>query len=242
MDMQYKMKNGILVSYKTSQSSPIWKFLLVLILMSASGAGAFFYTQKFFIPIAANNSPAPIVNLDSINEIQDSLQKIAKEEVEVNVKNYSFNVETLVKIMNKVFPKQKMTDKDKESFAKAALKWGSHYSIPPLLILSIAYRESLFDPKVVSSANARGPMQVIYKYHKDRLDKIGKKEKDLHEIDTGIRIGTEVFRTFYNHHKQDIFKAMNSYVGAARRDYSDDIINKYFQANIYFEEQKTKEK
>ncbi len=234
MQQQYVLKNGILKLEKISKRNPFWTFLLVLMLMGASGSGAFFYAKDKFSPpkdshIVSNAQMERFLSLE--NALNVALQK------EIQRKDYVVDSATLKIIMDKFFPKEGMSDKDKDAYIAAAAKWGAHYAIPPMLILSIAYRESLFEADVVSSANARGPMQVIYKYHKDRLDKIGKTEKDLHDIDTGIRIGTEVFRAFYDHHKEDIYKAMKSYVGGSYRSYAEDILNRYFQARIFLEKQ-----
>ncbi len=234
MNPQYILKNGILTLDKTKQRNPFWGFLCVLLLMAGTGAGGFFYAKERFSP-PKNSHIVSQAEMKRFNELETSLH-IALEK-EIQRKDYVVDQATLKNIMNKFFPKENMSEEDKDAYIAAAAKWGAHYAIPPMLILSIAYRESLFDASVVSSANARGPMQVIYKYHKDRLDKIGKKEQDLHDIDTGIRIGTEVFRAFYDHHKEDIYKAMKSYVGGSYRSYAEDILNRYFQARIYLEKQ-----
>ncbi len=234
MQLQYTLQNGILKLDKSKQRNPIWGILLILMLMGGTGAGGFFYAKEKFSPPQGSHIVSQS-DMDRYVELEASLHTALQKEIQR--KDYVVDHDTLKTIMNKFFPKENMSEADKDAYITAAAKWGAHYAIPPMLILSIAYRESLFDASVVSSANARGPMQVIYKYHKDRLDKIGKTEKDLHDIDTGIRIGTEVFRAFYDYHKEDIYKAMKSYVGGSYRSYAEDILNRYFQARIFLEKQ-----
>ncbi len=230
MKEHYIMNDGKLVSTAPTYTKTICSFTLMLIFIVAVGYVSYYFTwKKYALP---DNSQ--VISQDEYKkykEMENSLK--AALEREIIGKQYNLDRNALKVVINEIFPKKNMSEQLKDEYIDAAIKWGAHYSIPPLLILSIAYRESLFDASQISSANARGPMQVIYKYHADRLKKIGKKEQDLHEIDTGIRIGTEVLRAFYDHHKKDIFKAMMSYVGGDHPQYAEDILSRYFRARIF---------
>ncbi len=233
MKEHYIMNNGKLVSTKPTYTKSIFNFTLMLLFIVGAGyAGYYFTWKKYALPDRSH-----VVSQEQFKkykEMEHSLNAALKREI-IN-KQYNLDHDTLKVVLNEIFPKKNMSEELKEKYINSAIKWGAHYSIPPLLILSIAYRESLFDASQVSSANARGPMQVIYKYHADRMTKIGKTEKDLHDVDTGIRIGTEVFRAFYDYHKQDIFKAMMSYVGGNHRSYAEDIMTRYFRARIFVQD------
>ncbi len=230
MKAHYIMNDGKLVSTAPTYSKTIFNFVLMLLFIIGAGYSGYYFTLKKH-ELPENSQVISIEEYNKYKEMEKTLNAALKREI-IN-KQYNLDREKLKIIINEIFPKKNMSEELKEEYIDSAVKWGAHYSIPPLLILSIAYRESLFDASQVSSANARGPMQVIYKYHADRLKKIGKEEKDLHEVDTGIRIGTEVFRAFYDHHKQDIFKAMMSYVGGNHRTYAEDILTRYFRARIF---------
>ncbi len=230
MEEHYAIKNGKLVITSTKQPNFFLKFLFICLLLGGATYAGYYYSWKIHTPPQSSHVISD-EEYKKYKNIELSLNEALKREI--TNKQYTLNRDTLKIVLNEIFPKDNMDEKIKEKYIDAAIKWGAHYSIPPLLILSIAYRESLFDASQVSAANARGPMQVIYKYHKDRLEKIGKTEKDLHDIDTGIRIGTEVFRAFYDYHKKNIFKAMMSYVGGNHRSYAEDILSRYFKARIF---------
>ncbi len=230
MSDKYIFQDGKIISTTPKPGKTFFKWLFILALITGAAYASFYYTKKLYKP----PSDTVVISNEELNkyrEIEHSLNEALKREI-LN-KQYTLNHDTLKVVLNEIFPKKGMSEELKDAYIDAASKWGAHYSIPPLLILSIAYRESLFDASQVSNAGARGPMQVIYKYHIDRLKKIGKNEKDLHDIDTGVRIGTEIFRAFYDHHKQDIFKAMMSYVGGNHRRYAEDILSRYFRARIF---------
>lgn len=77
-----------------------------------------------------------------------------------------------------------------------AIKHG--HGIPPLLLRSIAYWESGFDAKAVSSEDARGLMQVLHRFHSD---------KDLFDPDVNMAIGARLLAgNFYalNHIRSGI--------------------------------------
>lgn len=50
---------------------------------------------------------------------------------------------------------------------------GNRYHISPELLQALAWRESRFNPKVVSSANCVGLVQISPRWHKDRMKRLG---------------------------------------------------------------------
>lgn len=81
--------------------------------------------------------------------------------------------------------------------------------VPFELMVGFIGTESSFLKTALSSYNARGLCQVIYKWHKDRL-KLDK-EEDLHDIRIGIEAGAKVFSYYYAKNNKNFRKAMHAY-------------------------------
>ncbi|ANQ86507.1 putative transglycosylase [Azoarcus olearius] len=75
----------------------------------------------------------------------------------------------------------------------AAQDAGKHSGIDPLLIVAVMAVESRFNPFAESEAGAQGLMQVIPRYH---MDKIGKSrgEDALFDPKLNVRVGTLILR------------------------------------------------
>lgn len=119
----------------------------------------------------------------------------------------------------------KLTRKEKKFYVEYILKFSKKYDLSPVLVASQIHRESNFRPRLVSEANAKGSMQVIYKFHKDRLKKEGILEKDLLTIEGGVHAGCLVLSDYIKKNGGDVHTALMWYVGynASRLDYAEDI-------------------
>ncbi len=232
---QYKMKGGKLVPIKGPKRNAFLRFSFYLLLTSSCifGGYALGTQQNYKVPDTLLISEE---RLKHYKEVEATLERTLAITIEQSRKDYVLSFDELKTVFKHVFPKVKLSEKELNQYLVSSSKWGTHHSIPPLLVLSIIWRESFFDESIVSTANARGPMQVIYKYHKEKLDRIKKKEKDLHDIDTGIRIGVEVLREYFDKYDRNIFRAMTAYVGGTHKTYAQDILTRYFNARFYVEE------
>lgn len=110
-----------------------------------------------------------------------------------------------------------------EEISKAVGKYSQEYRIPPQFIVHIINRESTFNTLAVSSAGAVGLMQVLPKYHKDKMEKIGITHDQLFHIDPNIRLGCKILRDYYNE-TGSIDKALTKYVGGNHKTYIEDIL------------------
>ncbi len=233
MSIQYSIEQGKLVVSQSSRT-PLWiKFCLCLISLGLASVSGFMYAQKHYA-LPENSHVISAEKLQSYEEIERTLNETLKQKLQQ--KEFVLDNEKLQDIFTKVFPEVKISKELRNTYFDAVSKWGEEYSIPPLLLLSIIWRESFFDASTLSSANARGPMQVIYKYHAEKLKRIGKSEMNLHDIDTGVRIGTEIMREYFDRFNQDIFRTMKAYVGGTHKTYAQDILTRYFRARMYMEE------
>jgi len=73
--------------------------------------------------------------------------------------------------------------------SKAAYKWGKHYAISPYLIMSVAHRESNFNPRAVSSVGAIGIMQIMPKVW-------GLNPYKLEDIDYNVQHGARILKHY----------------------------------------------
>ncbi len=98
---------------------------------------------------------------------------------------------------------------------KAAFHEGPRHGVPPLLILAIIEKESSFRSQVVNFYGAMGLMQVVPRYHREKLDQ----KKGLQQLlvpETNVRVGTQILAEYLKAHKGDLPAALKKYSGNAR--------------------------
>ena len=97
-------------------------------------------------------------------------------------------------------------------FVDIAYRAGEQHRVDPLLILAVMAIESRYNPVAESVAGARGLMQVIPKYHPEKLDRHGG-EQALLEPEVNITIGAQILRE-YQRRFGDTETALQVYAGA----------------------------
>lgn len=171
---------------------------------------------------------------EEVSTIHDSLTFVQRQEQSI-ISTMNMNeadkeyirtlldTKRLIYIMEQSNPK--LTRNEIKTFVQCILKYAKKYEISPVLVASQIHRESNFRSKLVSKANAKGCMQVIYKYHKKDLKEAGISEKDLLTIRGGIHAGCIVLSKYIRMHDGDVHTALMWYVGynASRLDYAEDI-------------------
>lgn len=80
-----------------------------------------------------------------------------------------------------------------EPFIGAAQSAGRQVGLDPLLIVAVMAIESGFNPLAESARGARGLMQVIPRFHQDKLEQRGGDESLL-DPETNIHIGAQVLK------------------------------------------------
>jgi hypothetical protein len=92
-------------------------------------------------------------------------------------------------------------------------KYSKEYQLPKKLILSIIFHESSFDIFAKSKAGAIGLMQVLPKFHQDKIDAIGIKDnRKLYHIDNNINLGCKIWKSYYDASNKDIDETFHSYL------------------------------
>jgi hypothetical protein len=96
------------------------------------------------------------------------------------------------------------------SIADNVMLFSKQYKTSPELLIGMMEVESRFNPMAVSSADARGLMQVMPEWiPKFNIENVN----DLHDIDVGIESGIKVFNIHLGEAKGDVSKALYLYVG-----------------------------
>jgi soluble lytic murein transglycosylase-like protein len=98
------------------------------------------------------------------------------------------------------------------SFVTTAYKAGEEYRVDPLLILAVMAIESRYNPVAESVVGARGLMQVMAKYHQDKLEPHGG-DQVLLEPSVNIRVGAQILREYLRRFG-DTETALQMYAGA----------------------------
>lgn len=80
-------------------------------------------------------------------------------------------------------------------FVAAAYRIGKDTSVDPLLILAVICIESRFNPVAESTFGAKGLMQIIPKFHKEKLAEHGGDEALL-DPEVNILVGAQVLREY----------------------------------------------
>lgn len=94
----------------------------------------------------------------------------------------------------------------------AAFRAGSEHRVDPLLVLAIVAVESRFNPVAESAVGAKGLMQVLPKYHQDKLTEHGGDAALLDPV-LNIEIGTRILRE-YLRRAGDLESGLQMYGGA----------------------------
>ena len=97
-------------------------------------------------------------------------------------------------------------------YVATAYRAGEQYSVDPLLILAVMAVESRYNPVAESIVGAKGLMQVMPKYHLEKLLDHGG-EHALLEPEVNIQVGAQILRE-YKRRFGDTETALQMYAGA----------------------------
>src|SRR5438105_375588 len=97
-------------------------------------------------------------------------------------------------------------------YVDAAYRAGAQYSVDPLLILAVMAVESRYNPVAESGVGAKGLMQIIPRFHLEKLADHGG-EPALLEPEVNIQVGARILRE-YQRRFRDTEAALQMYAGA----------------------------
>ena len=97
-------------------------------------------------------------------------------------------------------------------YVAVAYRAAEQYRVDALLILAVMAIESRYNPVAESVMGAKGLMQVIAKYHPEKLSEHGG-EQALLEPEVNIMVGTQILREYYRRFR-DVETTLQMYAGA----------------------------
>ena len=110
-----------------------------------------------------------------------------------------------------------------------------NWNISPRLVLAVMKVESGFRKDARSRENARGLMQVIAKYHKDKF-----RGRNPYDPTASIEVGTIILRDYLDQFDGNIFKALNGYSGHGGKKYYSKVRKEEMELNSFLESEKLK--
>ena len=106
----------------------------------------------------------------------------------------------------------RIADAAASHFVSVAYRAAEQYRVDALLVLAVMAIESRYNPVAESVMGAKGLMQVIAKYHPEKLSGFGGEEALL-QPEVNILIGTQILREYYRRFG-DVETALQMYAGA----------------------------
>lgn len=95
---------------------------------------------------------------------------------------------------------------------RVAHQAGNQLKLDPLLIIAVIAVESRFNPIAESVSGAKGLMQIIPKYHSDKLEEFGG-EKAVYDPAANIQVGAQILKE-YLRLTGNLGSALQMYAGA----------------------------
>jgi soluble lytic murein transglycosylase-like protein len=106
----------------------------------------------------------------------------------------------------------RIADSAAASFVSIAYRAGSTHSVDPVLILAVMAIESRYNPVAESDMGAKGLMQIIPKFHLEKLLDHGG-EPALLDPEVNIHVGAQIIREYYRRFGE-MQTALQMYAGA----------------------------
>ena len=98
---------------------------------------------------------------------------------------------------------------------RAAYQEAATIGLPPLLLLALMEKESGLQPNALNRSGAVGLMQVIPKYHADKLKQVMHPD-GLRNPETNIRVGSRILAQFLELRNGNMDQALRAYSGNSR--------------------------
>jgi soluble lytic murein transglycosylase-like protein len=121
----------------------------------------------------------------------------------------TFDAEVWLKDMSRRLAEKLPQRGERLDLLETVHREASRLHIPPELVLAVIDVESDFDRFAISSAGARGYMQVMPFW----LQKIGRPADNLFNPQINIRVGCMILRYYLDKEKGDMMRALSRYNG-----------------------------
>ena len=113
--------------------------------------------------------------------------------------------------------------KTRHNILKIAHREASRHQLDPQLVLAVMHVESLFDHYAISRVGAQGVMQIMPFWKKE----LKEPEANLFDLETNIRFGCLILKTYLKIEKGNMFRALGRYNGSlGKRKYPDKVFSR----------------
>ena len=106
----------------------------------------------------------------------------------------------------------RVADEAVAEFVSAAYRAGRKFAVDPLLVLAVMAVESRYNPVAESGVGAKGLMQVLPRFHLEKLAQHGGEEALL-DPEVNIEVGTQILREYLRRFGETV-TALQMYAGA----------------------------
>lgn len=103
--------------------------------------------------------------------------------------------------------------------------------INPLLVLSVIKTESNFKENTKSFYGAKGLMQVVPRFHRDKLK--GRNPYDSH---TSIEVGTQILKDCWDKSRRNLKAALQCYSGGGGKKYYKKVVSNHAALKSYLKD------
>lgn len=181
----------------------MWRFVFALLTSLVMGVSATGDTQPGFDP-----------------DLRDLLTEAISDATSFEDR---FHAEVWLKDMSNRLLRQVPDHGERLHILKRVHQEAGKVGIPPELVLAVIDVESNFDRYAISTAGARGLMQVMPFW----LKEIGRPNDNLFEINTNLRMGCTILKFYLDKEDGNLVKALARYNGSVgRRVYPDKVLRK----------------
>jgi soluble lytic murein transglycosylase-like protein len=181
--------------------------LLALILLAGKGAGA-----------ATQERPDANMRASLIAAIKSSDSFVDRFDAEVWLTDMSSRLQSRVKD-----PQERL------QILKQVHYEARRSGLEPELVLALVNVESNFDRFAISSAGARGLMQIMPFW----LEELGRPDDDLFDINTNLRFGCTILNIYLERENGDIRRALARYNGSVGQNWYPQRIYKALRTTWY---------
>lgn len=156
---------------------------------------AFYLTLAGFIAAAILAAEASMHRMPQAPAIADALGT-APAPAPAITRNVAFGASEVASRVDQlaavVARRYKVADGAAAEVVRTAFREGGRHGLDPILILAVIAVESRFNPFAASEQGALGLMQIVPRFHKDKLPDEG--EPAMLETEANIAVGTQILK------------------------------------------------
>lgn len=141
--------------------------------------------------------------------------------------NNQDNAQERARVANKISSKYNINLSLATNIVNVSYNEAKNHNVDPLIVLSIIATESSFNPRAYNKSGATGLMQVIPRWHQDKIQKVGA-QGQLYSINHNVKIGVMVLREYLNKYNGNLTLALQQYNGSLHdksRRYTNKVIS-----------------